>query len=83
MKRYVEIEPICPLLGGKPCIKDGWQLNSNVYHPCMLWDGDRVFNGVPPTEPCRFLRALNRILSDEVTEAEEMCVPWDTNGKEK
>ena len=85
MKRYVEIEPVCPFLGGKPCIKDGWQFNGSVYHPCAFFDGDSVYHGVSPEEPCRIKRAIRRILSDEVSDETDpdykVDVPW-TSEKE-
>ena len=73
MRKSIEIKPVCPLLGGsKECISDGltrevlW--NCGVAHPCMFFDGDSVYNGVNPTEPCRLKRAVNKILSDEKPE---------------
>ena len=65
MKRLVEIEPICPFIG-KECIKDGWKYwDQKIVRPCAFWDGDNTYDGVPPEEPCRIKRAMNRILSDE------------------
>ena len=86
MKKYVEIEPVCPFLGGKKCIEDGWQWNASTYHPCAFYDADAVYHGVSPDEPCRIKRAVNRILSDEVSSDDEeqtiAKVPWDTDEKE-
>lgn len=85
MKRYVAVESICPFIG-KPCIKDGWQWNSSVIHPCAFWDGDRSINGgVSPEPPCRLQRAISRILSDEKpdqTDGASPDVPWDISKKE-
>ena len=82
MKRYVEIEPVCPFIGCKPCIKDGWQWNAKTYRPCAFWDGDASYM---PEEPCRIKRAVNKILEDEMQD-EPGCgtvdVPWTTDSRE-
>lgn len=81
MKRYVEIRPICPFVG-KTCIADGWTGNDHfILHPCAFWDGDSC-NSASQEEPCRIKRAVNRILSDEEIETNELCVPWETDEKE-
>lgn len=89
MRKSIEIKPVCPLLGGKECISDGltrevlW--NCGVAHPCMFFDGDSVYNGVNPTEPCRLKRAVNRILIREKPDeydGEIPNVPWSTEKKE-
>lgn len=65
MKKYVEIEPICPLIG-KQCIKDGWQhWNQETLRPCMFWDAEKSYNGIKPQEACRLKKAINKILADE------------------
>ena len=81
MKRYVEVEPICPFVG-KPCIKDGWQhWDQKTLRPCAFWDTD-IHNGIDPDEPCRIKRAINRILSYEISDSPDdnviAEVPWDT-----
>lgn len=79
MKRYVEIEPVCPFVG-KQCIKDGWQWNSIILHPCAFYDESVFEKDCNPQEPCRIKRAINRILSDEVQEELGNYVPevpWD------
>lgn len=80
MKQYVEVEPICPLIGSE-CVSDGWKhWNQKVVRPCMLWDVT-TYNGMIPDEPCRLKRAINRILSDEKPDQinnSPVEVPWDT-----
>ena len=79
MKRYVEVEPICPFVG-KPCIKDGWEWNSKVYHPCVFWD-ENTYNGVYPEQPCKIKRAIARLLiretPDEYDPNAVVNVPWN------
>jgi len=74
MKRYVEVESICPFIG-KPCIKDGWQWNSSVIHPCAFFDEYACSD----TEPCLIKRAVNTILkrSDKPETNKPVDVPFE------
>ena len=67
--KSITIVPVCPIIG-KPCIKDGITsdvlMNRSIIHPCELWDQNTYNGGISPDEPCRFKRAINRILSDEI-----------------
>ena len=86
MKRFFEIDPICPFVG-KPCVKEGMQWDSNIIRPCIFWDGDKTINhGISPEPPCRIERALKKILSnekpDEAGGNSVPDVPWDTDTKE-
>lgn len=84
MRKIIEVVAVCPLLGGKPCISDGITydilMHNGTARRCMLWDGDSVYDGVSPEEPCRLKRAINKALSDEMTDDEPTVVevPWDT-----
>ena len=89
MRKSIEIKPVCPLLGGKECISDGltrevlW--NCGVAHPCMFFDGDYIYEGEIPNEPCRLKRAVNRILFRENPDhydGKVPEVPWDIEKKE-
>ncbi len=85
MKRTIEIEPICPFIG-KECISSGFpreiapKAETIIMHPCAFWDGDELYNGVTPDEPCRIKRAISRILADEISEEADNDnmndVPW-------
>ena len=85
MDRTIKILPVCPFLGGKPCIADGitrevlW--NGCTAHPCAFWD-EHTYNGEYPEEPCRIKRAVNRILMkekpDEIDPNMVADVPWNT-----
>ena len=82
MRKFVEVEPICPFLD-KPCIKNGLEWDRKIVHPCAFWD-EYPYNGIDPEEPCRIKRAVNRILSDEVKanpDDIEIQVPWDETPK--
>lgn len=79
MIRCVKIEPVCPFIGGKKCIEDGWQFNANTFHPCAFWDGDASYM---PDEPCRIKRAVNKMLAYELQDdpgCTEVDVPWKAN----
>lgn len=79
MKRYVEIEPVCPFLN-RPCIKDGWQWDKKIIRPCMFYDEDASMND---NEPCMILRAVTTLIGKKETiDAVPVEVPWDTEKKE-
>ena len=81
MKCVVEIEPVCPFIGLKQCRKDGWEFGSKVLHPCAFYDSDVIYSSEYPQEPCMIKRAVNKILSDEITDNPtdaELYVPWET-----
>ena len=83
MKRLVEVEEICPFIG-KPCIRDGWQWDRKIAHPCAFWDGDRLPYTDPAIEPCRIKRGLNKILAEENSELStdtDLEVPWGSDEK--
>ena len=75
--KYIKVVSICPLIG-KPCINDGLNsdvfMNRSVANSCDLWDCS-TYNGVVPDEPCRFKRAINKILSDEIPDNIPDSVP--------
>ncbi len=82
MKKYVEIEPICPFIG-KACIRDGWQWNASTYHPCAFYDESVFSKDCYPQVPCRIQRAIDRILFDEqqdTSDNDAVLVPWDVEG---
>lgn len=79
---YIKVVPVCPLIG-KPCIGDGITsdtlMNHSTVYPCMLWDGNTMYNGVYPEQPCRMQRAIDRILCREIPDKpsnEPVVVPW-------
>ena len=80
MKRYVEVEPVCPFLGGKPCIKDGWQWNANVFHPCAFFDETASMND---NEPCLIKQTVNKIIGDDRDDnSVPLDLPWIEDSKE-
>ena len=77
MKRLVEVEPVCPFVGFKPCIKDGWKWNTNTYHPCAYFDEDAMDDD----EPCLIQRAVKKVLGIERKNPDDpvpVDVPWTT-----
>ena len=79
MKRYVEIEPVCPFIN-RPCIKDGWQWDKKIIRPCMFYDEDASMND---NEPCMILRAVTTLIGKKEMIGEvSVEVPWDTEEKE-
>ena len=87
MKRYVEIEPICPFMN-RPCIRDGWQWDQKIIRPCAFWDDAASMNDI---EPCLIMRTVEKILDikkDDIDSSSPVMVPWpveekrsDSNGK--
>ena len=74
MKRYIEIEALCPFVQ-RPCIKDGWQWNQKITRPCMFYDET---SSLDDKEPCMILRAVETIIGKkETTNDGTVDVPWD------
>ena len=75
MKRYVEVEPICPFIG-KPCIRDGWQWDQKIIRPCAFWDEASMNN----EEPCLIFRAIKKTLNINADDPDEeqIIVPFET-----
>lgn len=74
MRRFIEIEPVCPFFG-KPCIKDGWQLDRKIVRPCMFFDENSAMND---EEPCLIMRTVDKVLNRKNTDDNAPVeVPWD------
>ena len=87
VKRYVEVEPICPFMN-RPCIQDGWQWDQNIIRPCAFWDDKASMDDV---EPCLIMRTVEKVLDIKKNNSDlssPVEVPWpvakkrsDSNGK--